>query len=193
MTEEDYFEILDRIVKGAEYLDNPLIKKKPEITANPWVEKYQLDSQLKKKIEIDDWKDEKKKREEKSMNPVSRKLVEFRKKHNLTQALLADLMGVSASAVRNWEQNPQYPRTPQLHIIADFLNIALPELLDINTGEKKTKKYDDKKDTPSPEPCNFHISSKVTRTEYYDFKTKCERKGLQIHDVIRNLVKEYAP
>lgn len=26
MTEEEYFKLLERIIKGAEYLDNPLIK-----------------------------------------------------------------------------------------------------------------------------------------------------------------------
>ncbi|MBO5938797.1 MAG: helix-turn-helix transcriptional regulator [Clostridia bacterium] len=56
----------------------------------------------------------------------------LRKKKNLTQEELADLLSVSGQAVSKWEQDRSCPDILQLPTLAKFLGVTIDELL---TGE----------------------------------------------------------
>ncbi len=67
-----------------------------------------------------------------NMNKIGRKISELRKRRNMTQMELADLMGISFQAVSNWERGNSMPDISKLPELAELLNVSLDELL----GEK---------------------------------------------------------
>ncbi len=67
-----------------------------------------------------------------NMNKIGRKISELRKRRNMTQMELADLMGISFQAVSNWERGNSMPDISKLPELAELLSVSLDELL----GEK---------------------------------------------------------
>lgn len=55
-------------------------------------------------------------------------LISLRKSKGLTQKELADQIGMSASAIGNYEQGTRTPDYETLEIIADFFNVPLDSL-----------------------------------------------------------------
>ena len=68
---------------------------------------------------------------------------EIRKKHYLNQAAFAKLIGVTQSAVSQWENDLTRPNSYQLEAIASAFNISIDELL-----VDKIKESDDAPKTP---------------------------------------------
>ena len=58
----------------------------------------------------------------------SENLRTIRKKHNITQEELADMLSVSRQAVSKWESGAGYPETEKLLILAKELNVTLDYL-----------------------------------------------------------------
>lgn len=52
----------------------------------------------------------------------------IRKKHNITQEELADMLSVSRQAISKWESSAGYPETEKLLILAKELNVSLDYL-----------------------------------------------------------------
>ena len=60
---------------------------------------------------------------------------EIRKKHYLNQAAFAKMIGVTQSAVSQWENDLTRPNSYQLEAIAQTFNISIDELLADNIKE----------------------------------------------------------
>lgn len=60
---------------------------------------------------------------------IANKLVELRKKHNLSQEELAEKLGISRQAVSKWERAESSPDTDNLIALAKLYNVSLDELL----------------------------------------------------------------
>lgn len=60
---------------------------------------------------------------------------EIRKKHYLNQAAFAKMIGVTQSAVSQWENDLTRPNSYQLEAIASAFNISIDELLTDNIKE----------------------------------------------------------
>ena len=60
---------------------------------------------------------------------------EIRKKHYLNQAAFAKMIGVTQSAVSQWENDLTRPNSYQLEAIASAFNISIDELLVDNIKE----------------------------------------------------------
>lgn len=58
----------------------------------------------------------------------SENLKAIRKKHNITQEELADMLSVSRQAISKWESGVGYPETEKLLILAKELNVSLDYL-----------------------------------------------------------------
>lgn len=71
-----------------------------------------------------------------------KKIVEIRKKNNLTQEDLAEKLNVSRQTVSNWETNKCYPDIETLVLISDKFNISLDIL--IKENEDLVKNIDKK-------------------------------------------------
>ena len=62
-------------------------------------------------------------------NVFAENLAVFRKKKNMLQKDLAYELGVSISAVSNWENGANYPRLDTVYHICDVLDITIGKLL----------------------------------------------------------------
>ena len=59
---------------------------------------------------------------------LAKRIRTYRRNLNLTQAELADKMGVSRAAVNNWENLDIEPNIERLNLLADIFHISLQEL-----------------------------------------------------------------
>jgi transcriptional regulator with XRE-family HTH domain len=75
-----------------------------------------------------------------SPEEISKRIKETREARGLTASELARLVGVTPTAVWNWEKNSITPRRPALEQIAKVLGVSTHFLL---TGEGETKQMDE--------------------------------------------------
>jgi len=59
---------------------------------------------------------------------LGEKIIEFRKKNNLTQEKLADKIGISRQTLSNWESDITSPDIKQAKVLANIFEIGLDEL-----------------------------------------------------------------
>lgn len=70
------------------------------------------------------------------------KLSELRKERELTQDELADMLGISRSAICNYEKGIREPSFETIELIADTFNVSVAELVDESRMSKMLKHYD---------------------------------------------------
>lgn len=63
---------------------------------------------------------------------TANRLLQYRKKHNLSQEELANKIGVSRQAVSKWERAEASPDTDNLILLAEIYGVSLDELLKEN-------------------------------------------------------------
>lgn len=76
------------------------------------------------------------------MNNFGEFLYELRKEKGMTQAELAQLLGVTNKAVSKWETGEAMPETALLVPISRIFDVSVDELLDGKRGEKQGKDDD---------------------------------------------------
>ena len=89
---------------------------------------------------------------------TANRLLQYRKKMNLSQEELAARIGVSRQAVSKWERAEASPDTDNLILLADIYGVSLDELL---KGEKETES-----ETQSEEPENNTENNHDSDTTY---------------------------
>lgn len=67
---------------------------------------------------------------------IASRLVELRKKNNLSQEALAEKLGISRQAVSKWERAEASPDTDNLIALAKLYHVSLDELLKIHEDEE---------------------------------------------------------
>lgn len=75
------------------------------------------------------------------------KILELRKKHQLSQEKLGEKVGVTRQTISNWELNETLPDTKQLISLSQALLISIDELVGNNTQnllEQKVEKVEEK-------------------------------------------------
>ena len=70
------------------------------------------------------------------MSTIGENIVALRKKRNLTQEAMADLIGVSAQSVSKWENNINMPDISLLPVLADFFACRIDDLFGRAGAEK---------------------------------------------------------
>lgn len=68
-----------------------------------------------------------------NMQKVGKKIIEHRKRLNMTQTELADIMNISFQAVSNWERGNSMPDISKLPELAKLFNVSVDELLGENS------------------------------------------------------------
>lgn len=96
---------------------------------------------------------------------TANRLLQYRKKMNLSQEELAARIGVSRQAVSKWERAEASPDTDNLILLADIYGVSLDELL---KGEKETES-----ETQSEEPEN-NADSDTTYKNQTRFRSNTE-------------------
>lgn len=87
---------------------------------------------------------------------IANKLVELRKKHNLSQEELAEKLGISRQAVSKWERAESSPDTDNLIALAKLYNVSLDELL-LNEDNKN-----DELEVDEPEVVDVEENTKTS-------------------------------
>lgn len=85
---------------------------------------------------------------------TANRLLELRKKHNLSQEELAEKLGVSRQAVSKWERSEASPDTDNLIALAKIYNLSLDELIYGKKEEKSEEVKEDPKEEPKTESGN---------------------------------------
>ena len=106
-------------------------------------------------------------------------LLEYRKKHRLSQEELAEKIGVSRQAVSKWERGEASPDTDNLIMLAQIYGVTLDELI---KGNKSQPSADDQNKTADTEEkaqqqeAQAVSDSSEKREDYVSFKN-----GIHIH------------
>lgn len=80
---------------------------------------------------------------------TANRLLQYRKKHNLSQEELAAKIGVSRQAISKWERAEASPDTDNLVLLAELYGVSLDELL---KGENAKSENDEKSEENKSEP-----------------------------------------
>jgi len=70
---------------------------------------------------------------------IGKRIKELRKKYDVTQDRLADVLGVTSQAVSKWENETGYPDIEYITPIANFFNVTIDELFGHDNAEKVRK------------------------------------------------------
>ncbi len=63
------------------------------------------------------------------MNKTGRLIEQMRREKNMTQAELADAVGVSKQAVSNWERGKRFPDVSLIESLSETLGVSAAELI----------------------------------------------------------------
>ncbi len=78
------------------------------------------------------------------MNTIGKRIAEYRKRKNLKQDELAEMLGVSAQAVSKWENDLSCPDISLLPALSDILCVSIDEI--VRGKQCNTKSSNDQKD-----------------------------------------------
>ena len=70
---------------------------------------------------------------------IGEKIKALRKRDDITQEYLAEILGVTNQAVSKWESENSYPDIEYISPIANFFNVTIDYLFDHDTAEKQRK------------------------------------------------------
>lgn len=110
---------------------------------------------------------------------TANRLLQYRKKHNLSQEELAAKIGVSRQAISKWERAEASPDTDNLILLAEIYGVSLDELLKgENAAEKKSvgEEQCEKADGVSFKG-GIHVDSKDGDSVHLSFKD-----GIHVYD-----------
>lgn len=105
---------------------------------------------------------------------TANRLLQYRKKMNLSQEELAARIGVSRQAVSKWERAEASPDTDNLILLADIYGVSLDELL---KGEKETES-----ETQSEEPENNAENNPDSDTTYKKSDKVSFKHGIHVEE-----------
>lgn len=110
---------------------------------------------------------------------TANRLLQYRKKHNLSQEELANKIGVSRQAVSKWERAEASPDTDNLILLAEIYGVSLDELL---KGEaNNSSKSEAEQETVSGESAdNTQIPTGDEGTEYIKADKVSFKNGIHV-------------
>lgn len=103
---------------------------------------------------------------------TANRLLQYRKKHNLSQEELASKIGVSRQAISKWERAEASPDTDNLILLAEIYSVTLDELL---KGKKETEESDKKPNNDTAGANNKNGSDDDSDTDDADNKVRYEK------------------
>lgn len=108
---------------------------------------------------------------------TANRLLQYRKKSNLSQEALAEKIGVSRQAVSKWERAEASPDTDNLILLAEIYGVSLDELL---KGEKKTEPEQETRQTAAQEPNQEEETTAVDDASYHKVDKISFKNGIHI-------------
>ncbi len=124
---------------------------------------------------------------------IANRLLQYRKKNNLSQEELAGKIGVSRQAVSKWERAEASPDTDNLILLAKLYGVTLDELLQGKSEPEKVKMEEENikaDDSENLKAENINFESKENRsnnnekndnTNYVKYDKVSFKNGLHVH------------
>jgi len=110
---------------------------------------------------------------------TANRLLQYRKKHNLSQEELANKIGVSRQAVSKWERAEASPDTDNLILLAEIYGVSLDELL--KEESNNSSKSEAEQETVSEESAdNTQIPTGDEGTEYIKADKVSFKNGIHV-------------
>lgn len=100
---------------------------------------------------------------------IGAKIKALRKRDDITQEQLAEILGVSNQAISRWESESGYPDIEYITPIANFFNVTIDYLFDHDTAEKRQK---------IEEYCKQYDTHKRVKSSLYDERIELLRHAI---------------
>ncbi|SFC68389.1 helix-turn-helix domain-containing protein [Butyrivibrio sp. YAB3001] len=108
---------------------------------------------------------------------------ELRKSRNITQAILANDIGVSESTISKWESGNAIPDIEMLCTLSEYFDVSIDELLDRNTLLKRIiKNWQLQNANKQPYSSNTELLGSMVQAD--DLLIQLVLKKLELSDVI---------
>lgn len=112
---------------------------------------------------------------------TANRLLQYRKKHNLSQEELANRIGVSRQAVSKWERAEASPDTDNLILLAEIYGVSLDELLKGESAES-AKAEPEKEPEQEENADSEQVPTGDEGTEYVKTDKVSFKNGIHIDD-----------
>lgn len=124
---------------------------------------------------------------------IGKKLLDARKKANLSQEEIAEKLNITRQTVSKWESNETVPNINQVKLLAKIYKISLEELLNYNKIDEKIESIIKKTNTKTQDKINWTKvwSKKYPILETYQNKVNIKKYENDLNNILTELQTKY--
>ena len=122
-----------------------------------------------------------------------KKLLDARKKANLSQEEIAEKLNITRQTVSKWESNETVPNINQVKLLAKIYKISLEELLNYNKIDEEIESIIKKANTKNKDKINWNKvwSKKYPILETYQNKVNIKKYENDLNNILTELQTKY--
>lgn len=122
-----------------------------------------------------------------------KKLLDARKKANLSQEEIAEKLNITRQTVSKWESNETVPNINQVKLLAKIYKISLEELLNYNKIDEEIESIIKKTNTKTQDKINWTKvwSKKYPVLETYQNKVNIKKYESDLNNILTELQTKY--
>ena len=122
-----------------------------------------------------------------------KKLLDARKKANLSQEEIAEKLNITRQTVSKWESNETVPNINQVKLLAKIYKISLEELLNYNKVDEEIESIIKKTNTKTQDKINWTKvwSKKYPVLETYQNKVNIKKYENDLNNILTELQTKY--
>ena len=124
---------------------------------------------------------------------IGKKLLDARKKANLSQEEIAEKLNITRQTVSKWESNETVPNINQVKLLAKIYKISLEELLNYNKIDEEIESIIKKTNTKTQDKINWTKvwSKKYPVLETYQNKVNIKKYENDLNNILTELQTKY--
>ncbi len=122
-----------------------------------------------------------------------KKLLDARKKANLSQEEIAEKLNITRQTVSKWESNETVPNINQVKLLAKIYKISLEELLNYNKVDEEIESIIKKTNTKTQDKINWTKvwNKKYPVLETYQSKVNIKKYESDLNNILTELQTKY--
>lgn len=122
-----------------------------------------------------------------------KKILDARKKANLSQEEIAEKLNITRQTVSKWESNETVPNINQVKLLAKIYKISLEELLNYNKVDEEIESIIKKTNTKTQDKINWTKvwSKKYPILETYQNKVNIKKYENDLNNILTELQTKY--
>ena len=122
-----------------------------------------------------------------------KKILDARKKANLSQEEIAEKLNITRQTVSKWESNETVPNINQVKLLAKIYKISLEELLNYNKVDEEIESIIKKNNTKTQDKINWTKvwSKKYPILETYQNKVNIKKYENDLNNILTELQTKY--